>query len=50
MIAMENPPDDLESILGSNEKVELYVKGKIEQEGKAREKLGKAQRKSGKDY
>jgi hypothetical protein len=29
MIAMENTPDDLKSILGSNEKVELYIKQKI---------------------
>jgi hypothetical protein len=29
MITMESTPDDLKSILGSNEKVELYIKQKI---------------------
>jgi hypothetical protein len=28
-MAMENTPDDLKNILGSNEKVELYIKQKI---------------------
>ena len=29
MITMENTPDDLKSILGSNERVELYIKQRI---------------------